>query len=471
MRRLPPILIAAGIAFGLWAIDAELRTSDAENADSPAETTRASAIEAPGADADESRPLITVRGPGTLEGRITDPDGQPIAGATLRWGPCRTLSDGEGRFALLPADGELTVEHDEYFPLHVQARDVAKLPADSDGILHLVLLSGHRLRGRVVGESGAPLAGVEVFLSADFFERETTTVLTDKDGAWTSPLLGPGPMRALFRDAEHRIARAEWSIDLHAPPPPIETKLEKGAPISIEVVDEDQRPLGDADVWLEEIAESGGVPVVRSRYLGRTGDLGELRTAIAKIERWAVRVRRAGYREERREIDDAKARQPIEIVLLEAPALEARAILATTGLPVRPTRVELEIATEERSHVESDGSTFEERISSRPPALASIESFRPVAHRGLLFQGLEDGRILVGLPRHAGRFRIVVHAAGHLHGVSPVVTYDGRRSPEPVVVRLEREERLEGLVHSRGEPVEGAEVELVALAGRDIGSV
>jgi hypothetical protein len=92
--------------------------------------------------------------------------------------------------------------------------------------------------------------------------------------------------------------------------------------------------------------------------------------------------------------------------------------------------------------------------------------FLAVPHRGLLFHSLDDAKIRVGLPPVPGTYRVAVTAAGHLTGMSETVEFDGRRSPPPFLVRLERRLRLAGTVRHRGQPVAGVHVQVLGpLAG------
>ena len=94
-----------------------------------------------------------------------------------------------------------------------------------------------------------------------------------------------------------------------------------------------------------------------------------------------------------------------------APAIRGHAVDAVLGLPVPLLSVRLELLA---------GAGYEE-----------------APDRGRLYQSLAPGKFVVGLPPYPGAYRVVAFAEGALRGESPDVVFDGRTSPEPVIVPLE----------------------------------
>lgn len=138
-----------------------------------------------------------------FEGRVVDDaTSQPISGAVVgdlhafRSTPASDRAwifdddhrtDGEGRFFLGGLVGKaytLVVLHPQY------AEEVLSLAPDGDEVLFR-LKKGARITGAACDDSGAPAGGLTITFSSEDLPLERT-VLTDSDGAYTSPHLKPG---------------------------------------------------------------------------------------------------------------------------------------------------------------------------------------------------------------------------------------------------------------------------------------
>ena len=428
------LLLFLIVALGLWAINSLLNEPAAREPVVSKATGRGlldQIQESLGPSLDPDRNRLELRG------RVTDPRGAPLEGAQLQLGPGQMQSDAQGRFVLPHTMDPLTVSLDGYFASTIDAREhrTVSRGKTSDGTgeeLYLVLFPGSYVEGHIRGPDGSPVAGAQVILTQDLYDlqgayRKTTS---GDDGTWRSPLLPAGQIHALFRHPDYQTADRIVSLSIPSRTR-LDVVLEKGKPLLVHVKDEHDRPLADAQVWLDLEPASADTTAVDSRYLGRTGDLGRLVTRRDARREARVRVRLAGHREARRDVTSRE----VEIVLRPSPALRAQAIDAKTGLPVPPTRVELEYLAGDR--------------------------FEKMPHRGLLFRSLADGKIRLGLPPLPGTYRLAIEAGRDLFGTSKPVEYDGESSPSAILVRLERRLRLNGFVHADGGPVAAAEVELL----------
>jgi hypothetical protein len=108
-------------------------------------------------------PGVTARR--AVTGTIRGPEGKPLAGALVRWGPLATSASIEARTA---ADGSFRLADvpDEAGVLAVMAADLApafpEVPAGGDQLVETRLPSGRSATGIVVDDGGKPLAGVHV---------------------------------------------------------------------------------------------------------------------------------------------------------------------------------------------------------------------------------------------------------------------------------------------------------------------
>jgi hypothetical protein len=166
-----------------------------------------------------------------VTGRVLDPDGKPVAGATVA--PALTGSgnsltgdtrfsvrtDKDGRFtALLPASGvreyNLVAHDGAYTQWRTWANGVLPpfrtKPGESVGDIELRLTRPATVRGKVTGVDGRPVAGREVRSSAaDRLENRyyDPTVSTAADGSYELKFIRPGEqfiqVAPFWLDAKH----------------------------------------------------------------------------------------------------------------------------------------------------------------------------------------------------------------------------------------------------------------------------
>jgi hypothetical protein len=440
------LLLAIGL--GVWSVvnsldngQQRLRLRDPSNR-SPA------ALKTPSSKAAAQTPSIidTLDPAYLMEGRVAGPGGKPIENALVRCGNLEVRSDKEGIFKLPRGSRNIELSHPDYFPGRLESLAVqAAAPGGNSNragpASEAILQPGYSLGGTVYDSTGKPLGNSKVSFrtsSAGY----CGSVKTSPDGTWSSPLLQLERTHILYNHPGC-LTRFAWATPSGpGQKKPLETVLHQGTPARIRVVDERGSYLAEAQAWSDRPVSTGEADSV-GRYLGRTDDLGLLECALEQGAPGRIRVRHVGYEEKIIEASTAENSETpgnFEITLLRGPVLLAHAIDNSTGLPLRPETVEVEVRT--------DG------------------DFHPAGQAGLLYHSLDGGEIRVGLPRQAGKFRLRVSGGGNLYGVSPVVDFDGTTSPEPCLVRLRpSRSQLQGLVTFEQEAVPRAQVELLTSVG------
>jgi len=109
--------------------------------------------------------LVTLRRGAVVTGRVTDQDGEAVAGVRLRAGRVRGTSDAEGRFRLAgvePGRRMLVARHLEYDEATREVDVVA-----GENRFDLVLSAGSAVAGVVVDEDGAPVPAAHLSLLCD----------------------------------------------------------------------------------------------------------------------------------------------------------------------------------------------------------------------------------------------------------------------------------------------------------------
>lgn len=166
------------------------------------------------ADDDNTKPEF----PRAISGRVTDSDGQPLAGALVEWGYFSdgpqdresVETDAEGRYRLetsnVGRDYRLGVSHSGFAPTF---RDgIIPGPAAEPTTLDFQLSPGTDITLRITDRSGNPIPGLDV------------TPQTPSNGIWSSfsspvqPTLLPGAPRIVTTDEEGRVLL----LDLPAKP-------------------------------------------------------------------------------------------------------------------------------------------------------------------------------------------------------------------------------------------------------------
>ena len=284
----------------------------------------------------------------TLQGLVLDPRGRPVPGIRLAlWGP-----DGAS------VDGSATSGEDGRFQLDAPPLPASIVPADPDwsallaGRSHLrpphntvlVIAKATTSAGRVLDESGRPLAGVRVQLAPprgfadgldhvlDHSDRRTWRVLSEADGSFSF-------------DGIPRLEGLELTLEKEGYRP---RKLALGIPWNQrhEVILE--RPEATGDTLRGVVVRADGSPapgacVSAGGVLTRT-DLGgnfEVGTAAFDEEPWILAVERGlqpGRAELARDADGAWPRSVSVLLGAETRSLEGR-VLDADGRPAAGARV------------------------------------------------------------------------------------------------------------------------------------
>ena len=198
--------------------------------------------------------VVTLERGVVLSGTVTDDAGNPALNAHINaWSPLLNTGNGAGtdpegnyEIVLLPGIYEVDVHPDEKSGLtRTNLRDIE---VREDRTLDIVLKSGVRLSGRVVGPKGGGVANVNVDAQDDNFQDGGEGFAnTDRDGAYTMTI-PPGVYQLNFRPpqetrfVEKQIHGLEVFSDLSG----LETVLDEGLVLSGRVTDPDGNPVRDA---------------------------------------------------------------------------------------------------------------------------------------------------------------------------------------------------------------------------------
>ena len=359
-----------------------------------------------------------------ISGRVLATDGSPIAGAVLTLGKEVVRSDADGRFQIPTGSGKLRVMHPGHFRREVEAEGARSMS--------LVLVPGTMVVGTITGPGGQAVANAEIQFGTS---EDPPSALGGRAGEYQSPLLSRGAVCAVVSHAGYQ--PQSRVLNLREPLETWHVRLASGDKLIIEARDSDGTPLPDAEVWISASGSDSNTSAWR--FMGRTDDLGQLETRKEPGVGASLRIRLAGHRDLICAVEPEGGQ--ITARLRKVPALRAQAIDSLSGLPVRIASLHLEVLS---------GGNFVE-----------------TPHRGLLFQALETGKLIVGLPPQAGTYRVHVRSAlsddkaWELQAESAPIEFDGTTAPEPFVVRLAERIELRGVVQSPTATHDSLDVELL----------
>ena len=175
---------------------------------------------------------------GALAGRVTGPDGQPIADATVQAAPGQRAmpghqarTDAEGRYrigGLPPGLVQVRAEHPDFVG---PAREATIGAGETR--LDLELRRGLEISGRVVDEAGAPVAGAEVMLTSDTWSGYRPPTRTGDDGAFRLRGVEPGTWRLMVTKDDLAQLEPDTRYEVaDAPLVGIEVRMTAGAAIA-----------------------------------------------------------------------------------------------------------------------------------------------------------------------------------------------------------------------------------------------
>ncbi|MCR9247486.1 MAG: carboxypeptidase-like regulatory domain-containing protein [bacterium] len=276
---------------------------------------------------------VRMRRANRIRGRVTDPDGRPVAGAMVRTfhtiftTGCET--DADGRFLLDNLDPSLK-DHSLFARKqgYVEAKAQVAMSA-TEAEQDLVLGFGVEVRGTVVGPSGQPLAAASVFLGFSPSAYDRLDATTGLDGQFVFPCVAPGEHTI---NAERRgFAGLRQQIEVPKPPAApviVPLQLEVGHHVGGRAVDANGKPVAGVSI----------APRLDREYLdgirAKTDDEGRFRLEglPAKgldLEFYGNGILRHNHPVERVDVDD------LEVRLERHGYLAGTVVDGNTGEPIR----------------------------------------------------------------------------------------------------------------------------------------
>lgn len=292
----------------------------------------------------------------SIEGRVTDPSGEPIADAEVwvlaeaaaspwlleaRWArapepEADAVSDPRGRFEVVDLEPSrsvhLRIDAEGYLPTFVMAVASGERPGVNDAgepDVEVVLEPAARLSGRVEDEEGGAVAGAEVSVEM-IFEPEadesagptrSRLAKTDDRGRFEVDDIAPGRhIVDAFADGYQPSTSRTVALDVGAEPVGLRFVLRRGAVLTGTVSDGDGLPIEGAQVLV-------GRPSSRSD----TG--GAFRVAGLPLGAQRVDVRHSGYNRRVEEVDIAPGENHLDVTLSGGNRVSGRVIDAR-DLPV-----------------------------------------------------------------------------------------------------------------------------------------
>jgi protocatechuate 3,4-dioxygenase beta subunit len=255
------------------------------------------------APAQAARPVaVTLERAASLAGIVVDPEGRPVAGATIesspppkqavisRWSPFSAISRRDGRFVLtglIPRGTyEVSAISEGFARTTVTARTAE--PGKATPEVRIVLDPGRLLSGRVVDEEGQPIAGAELALSMDFWDRRRAS--SDETGRFVFKGLAPGIFSLLVKAKGHpQIHRPDVEISTERTATDLgDVVLPDEVAIEGRVTDSQGRPLEGTEVKTHRVPgplyrrELGRGPVFETFPSTTTGPDGTFRLGELK---------------------------------------------------------------------------------------------------------------------------------------------------------------------------------------------
>ncbi|HRQ88609.1 MAG TPA: carboxypeptidase regulatory-like domain-containing protein, partial [Bacteroidia bacterium] len=206
---------------------------------------------------------FTLAGSSELTGRVLDEDGNPVAGATVRFrlplSPGHKWLSGEDGSFLIDLREELDdVKLFAYRDDWLSTKSVAAAPGKEVEI-RLSKSGPGRAEGRVINEEGTPIAGATVTWHGAFDRRGTLTgeTTTDDEGRFVAERVIPdegigfSAAAAGYRETTQHLD-IEGGKTATVPDLVLRELAKAGKPIVGRVVDAKGEPVRDADVWTED---------------------------------------------------------------------------------------------------------------------------------------------------------------------------------------------------------------------------
>ena len=209
----------------------------------------------------EAAPVtLSLSAAGEIVGTVTGPSGRPEPGVTLSVEDSRVeanlpeaTSGPDGRYRLGPLPpGEYTFEVSAGMQWEMKPARSLVVMAGQTSRVDVALTPSIEVRGRVVDETGRPVADARLSVRSDWWINITPDEdRTDADGRFRIQHgLGAGPAQLTVTHEEHR--RLERPLTL--PTPELTLVLQRGSALSGRVLDAWGAPVKDAEIRISSAA-------------------------------------------------------------------------------------------------------------------------------------------------------------------------------------------------------------------------
>lgn len=200
-----------------------------------------------------------------VHGRVVDEAGNGVAAARVIAPLNETLSDEAGRYTVSMAANYPTSTVRAIAAGY--AESVSGVGALRQGDMagpDLVLRREYAVRGRVIDEHGAPVAGATVCT----YPRERNQTLTDDEGCFRLGCLDPKKQRTRVSALHSGFVSASVRVEPDSAEAELELVLRRGASLAGRVVTEAGKPVADAQVSFGTYPSRTGERTTRSDALG-----------------------------------------------------------------------------------------------------------------------------------------------------------------------------------------------------------
>jgi len=313
-------------------------------------------------DSDKKDLSIELDPSSSVEGRVTESGGKPVARAGIFCSEKNAIAfltvdstpkahtDAEGKFRLtgINAKKEYIVNAEAEGFVRGQSKPLFVEPGKEYKNIDIVLTNGGVLAGRVQDAEGKPIAGADLKIQVMqppagdlvWIARElqkTKDGSTGEDGTFRLTGVRPGKVK-LFVSAEKYLRREDLEFDVAegGAVQNILINLEKGYMIAGRVTDLNGHPVQRAQVYA-----SGAYPTP-SYGTTETGPEGYYRIMSLKGGRFTVNVRAAGYETKMKTEVDADD-ENVDFVIAKNGSISGRVTASAGAVPVERFRVTLNV--------------------------------------------------------------------------------------------------------------------------------
>ena len=235
--------------------------------------------------------VVTLPTPKPTGGRILDPEGDPIEGATVYvlapsdgkrlrasiWDfPCKTDAQGKWTCPVTPSDLQdlwIRLEHPDYISDQTYGGTVQNASIeDLQARTHVaVMRKGITVSGIVTGPDAQPVPGAAVYQGSDRHGSHYPKTKTDKDGnfAFTNCAEGKMVLTVVAKDLAPELIEIDVDEDFLEP---VNVKLTPGKMLTIKVVDPEGNPIPKA--WIPVDGWRGHRSLANAKLPSRTDDNG-----------------------------------------------------------------------------------------------------------------------------------------------------------------------------------------------------